>query len=102
MIKIQIKIPQGLSFSALRLARNSNGMVSFDWAPIERICSLSGVDVAIFREAPEDNLAALIDAWYRQHISRGGDKDPVQEDLIAEAIEENQLGGGLSHKPGRA
>lgn len=102
MTKIQIQIPEGLIFSALRLARNSNGMVSFDWAPIERICDLSGVDVAIFRDAPEDNLAALIDAWYREHLSRGGEKDPVQEDLIAEAIAENQLGGGLSHSPGRA
>jgi len=102
MTKIQIQIPEGLSFSALRLARNRNGMVSFDWAPIERICSLSGVDVAIFRDAPEDNLAALLDAWYREHLSRGGEKDSVQEDLIAEAIAENQLGGGLSHSPGRA
>ena len=102
MTKIQIQIPEGLSFSALRLARHSNGLVSFDWAPIERICDLSGVDVAIFRDAPEDNLAALIDAWYREHLARGGEKDPVQEDLIAEAIAENQLGGGLSHSPGRA
>ena len=102
MTKIQIQIPEGLSFSALRLARNSNGMVSFDWAPIERICDLSGVDVAIFREAPEDNRAALIGAWYREHLARGGEKDPVQEDLIAEALAENQFGGGLSHSPGRA
>lgn len=64
--------------------------------------TIESVEVAIFRDAPEDNLAALLDAWYREHLARGGKADPVQEDLIAEAIAENQLGGGLSHSPGRA
>lgn len=102
MPEIRLQIPDDLDFADLRLARDADGMVSFDWAPIEKICSLSGVEVSIFRDAPEDNLAALIDAWYREHLARGGEKDPVQEDLIAEAIAENQLGGGLSHSPGRA
>jgi hypothetical protein len=102
MPEMRVQIPDDLDFSDLRLARDSDGMVSFDWSPIEKICAISGVDVAIFREAPEDNLAALIDAWYREHLSRGGEQDPVQEDLIAEATAENQFGAGLSHRPGRA
>jgi len=102
MPEIRIKIPDSLDFSALRLARDADGMVSFDWTPIEKICTLNNLDFAIFRDAPEDNLAALLTAWYADHLSRGVAPDPVQEDLIAEAKAEDALGGGFSHAPGRA
>ena len=102
MKPVTIAIPDGVEFSDLRLARDPDGAVSFDWTPIERICAASGIAVAVFRDAPEDNVSGLITAWYRDHLARGGAPDPVQEDLIAEAAFEDQLGGGMSHAPGRA
>jgi hypothetical protein len=102
MKSLTIIIPDDLEFSALQLARDPDGMVSFDWTPIARICEASGVDVAIFRDSPEDNVAGLIMAWYVEHRQRGGTPDPVQEDLIAEARIEDERGAGLSHAPGRA
>lgn len=97
-----IKIPDDVQFADLKLARDSDGRVSFDWSPIERICEASGVDPAIFRDAPEDNVSGLIVAWYAEHLRGGGARDPVQDDLIAEAALEDELGGGISHQPGRA
>lgn len=102
MPELRIQIPADLDFSALRLARDAYGMVSFSWLPIERICAESGIDVAIFRDAPEDNLAALVNAWYAEHIARGGKRDPVQEDFIAETLLEDERGGGFSYPPGAA
>lgn len=99
---LTIQVPDDLDFSALKLARDVDGMVSFDWGPIETICAASGIDVGIFREAPEDNIAGLLTAWYSAHRQRGGAADPVQEDLIAEAALEDSRGGGISHAPGRA
>jgi hypothetical protein len=99
---LTIQVPDDLDFSALKLARDADGMVSFDWGPIETICAASGIDVDIFREAPEDNIAGLLTAWYAAHRQRGGAADPVQEDLIAEAALEDSRGGGISHAPGRA
>lgn len=99
---LTIQIPEDLDFSELRLARDPDGMVSFDWSPIARICEASGIDVAVFRGAPEDNVASLITAWYREHLARGGARDAVQDDLIAEAQIEDERGGGISHPPGRA
>lgn len=99
---ITVRIPDDLEFSALNLARDPDGMVSFDWSPIERICEANGIDVSMFRDAPEDNVGGLITAWYAEHRARGGEPDPVQEDLIAEARIEDERGGGISYRPGLA
>lgn len=62
--------------------------MEFDWAPIEAICVASGLDIALFRDQHEDNVAGLIAAWYAMHRQRGGASDPVQEEIIAEALSE--------------
>lgn len=98
----KVAIPDDLDFSGLRLARDPDGGVSFDWAVIERICEASGLPVEILRDGPEGNVAGLIVGWYNAHRQRGGDPDPVAEDLIAEVQVENEHGGGQSHAPGRA
>ena len=97
-----LQIPDGVAFSDLKLARHPSGDVAFDWAPVERICAASGLDIALFRESDEGNVAGLVVAWYRAHRAAGGDLDPTAEDLIAEAEAEDRLGGGQSHQPGRA
>jgi hypothetical protein len=95
-------IPADVLFSDLKLARDASGSVSFDWAPIERICAASGLDIALFREGPEDNLGALLASWYQGHRAAGGERDPVYEDLIGEVAAEDAAGQRYSHAPGRA
>lgn len=98
----KVSIPDDLDFSDLRLARDPNGGVSFDWAVIERICEASNLQVEMFRDAPEDNVAGLIVGWYNEHLQSGGASDPVAEDLISEVLAENDAGQSVSHQPGRA
>lgn len=98
----RITIPAGLDFADLKLARDPDGAVSFDWTPIERICAASGLDMSLFRESAEDSLAGLVAAWYREHLRRGGARDAVQDDLIAEVEVEERLGQVVSLPPGRA
>lgn len=101
--RIAIGIPAGLAFSDLKLARDpQTGDVSFDTAVIERICAANGLSDDYFMTRSEDALSELLAHWYRSHLAAGGAPDPVQEDLIAEARAEDERGGGLSHKPGRA
>lgn len=97
-----LSVPDDLDFAALKLARDADGHVSFAWEPIERLCSIDGIDIVLFREGPEDNVSGLITAWYFAHRQRGGAPDAVQEDLIAEVLLEDGHGGGISHAPGRA
>lgn len=98
---VAIVIPNDLDFSALRLARTADGSVSFDWTPIERICKASGVDIAMFRDHSEDNLASVLTNWYTAHRAAGGEADPVAEDLLAEIRAEDAAGQHHSHAPGR-
>lgn len=98
----QITIPDDVRFSDLRLARGPDGQVSFDWTPIERICAASGIDVALLRDGPEDNVGGLVVAWYAEHLRHGGERDPVQDDLIAETLAEERGGQRVSLPPGSA
>ena len=99
---IQIAIPDDVEFADLRLQRDPDGAVSFDWTPIERICAASGLSVDVLRDGPEDNIAGLIMHWYGAHRAAGGAPDPVQEDLITETALEDAAGQHHSLPPGRA
>lgn len=98
----KVAIPDNLNFSDLRLARDPDGGVSFDWAVIERICEASGLSVEMFSDASEDNVSGLIAGWYQAHRQHGGEADPVAEDLLGEVHAENAAGQHASHAPGRA
>ncbi|MEW6647202.1 MAG: hypothetical protein AB1450_08395 [Pseudomonadota bacterium] len=93
MQAVKIIIPDGLEFAALHLSRDPiTGDLEFDWSPIESICAASGLDIAMFHDAPEDNVCALLTAWYMEHRARGGAIDLVQEQIIAEVQAEDALG----------
>lgn len=96
-----ISVPDDLNFSELRLAREPNGDVGFDWHVIERICAANNLPVEIFRDAPEQNVTTLLVAWYQMHRQHGGAPDPVADDLIAETDAENAAGQSFSYPPAR-
>lgn len=98
----RVAIPEGLEFADLRLSREADGSVSFDWSVIERICAASGLPIEMLRDGPEDNVVGFIIGWYEAHRQRGGAPDPVVEDLDAERIAEDAAGQHISHAPGRA
>ena len=100
--KVVITIPEEVRFEDLELSRDPDGMVSFSWKPIEKVCRASNLDASILKESTEDNVSGLLVAWYQQHRDNGGGLDSVAEDLIFEVAAENKLGGGLSHHPGKA
>jgi len=102
VVMIKIAIPENLDFSDLKLGRESDGSVSFDWSVIEKICEESNIPIAYFREGSEDRVSELMFYWYMEHLKRGGKQDPVADDLIREVEEEVRRGQNYSHEPGRA
>jgi hypothetical protein len=99
---MKITIPD-LNFSDLHLKRDcsTNGNIEFDWSLIEDICDASGIDIAEFRDAHEDNVSSLIHQWYAEHKAQGGAPDAVMEDIIIEAKLE-EVFGSFRYKPGNA
>jgi hypothetical protein len=102
-IKARIIIPADVQFSDLKMARDPvTGYMAFDWAPIERICEVSGIDIRLFRDQSEDNVAGVLSMWYAQHRAAGGEPDLVFDQLIAEADIDDSHGHGFSHQSGQA
>lgn len=89
-IQIKITIPPDINFSDLKLSRDpSTGEVEFEWAPIEKLCAFNELDINIYKKCHEDNVAGLIFAWYIEHLNAGGDRDPTQDQIIAEVRDED-------------
>lgn len=102
-VTLILTIPASLSFSDLKLTRDTvTGDIVFSWAAVQELCTASGVDIALFCGAHEDNVAGLITEWYSRHRKHGGKPDPVAEELLAEIMVEDVLGDGISYPPGRA
>lgn len=92
-------IPDDVQFSDLQMTRDpGTGDVEFELDPLQKICRASGLDIT----EPNIDLLQLISQWYRVHRAAGGEPDPVQEDLIAEARAEDAAGQPFSLPPGRA
>lgn len=100
--ELKISIPDGISFADLKLDRSVTGSITFDANIINTICEHSGIAPKMFWESHEDNMAALIVAWYANHLKNGGQHDPVADDLITETLAEDERGGGISFPSGRA
>jgi hypothetical protein len=83
MVTLRVVVPEGVSFSDLKLHRSASGL-KFDWAPLEAICEASGIDIALRKEEDESNAAGLIEQWYASHRALGGARDPVMEELLRE------------------
>lgn len=79
-------IPEGVDYSALRLAREPDGSITFDTAVLARVAESSGIDP---ENLDEDGISALLKAWYVHHRQRGGATDPVQEELLEEIKHED-------------
>lgn len=101
MFAVRIRIPEGVRFADLRLARARDGVLSYDEATIERVCVASGLDPHTVL-ANEDIVGALLITWHERACEGGEPADPVMADLIAEARAEDERGDGLSHPAGRA
>lgn len=63
--------------------------MSFDWAPIEEICTASHLDIHYLREQTEENVCGLLIAWYHEHRQAGGDADPIMEQILIEVRSED-------------
>ena len=100
--ELKISIPEHINFPDLHLERKPDGAITFNADVINQVLRHSGIDPRLFWESDEDNMAGLIIDWYASHLKNGGAHDPMADDLIAEALAEDEFGSGISHKPGRA
>jgi hypothetical protein len=99
MRALNISVPKEVDFADLQLRRHADGVIAFNWRPIEAICAASGIDHTAFCT---DDVAAFIVAWYGRHLAAGGARDATADDLITEVAIEEMHGQAASHEAGRA
>jgi hypothetical protein len=85
-----IQIPVDISFEDLHLSRDPvTGLIEFDAEPVEQVCEANHIDPDTL--LTEDNIGALLSAWYQAHRANGGAADPVQEQILAEVQAEDDF-----------
>lgn len=90
---LYLTIPPDVTFSDLNLQRDSvTGDLTFEWAPIERICEASGIKPEDLMEKSEETFPELLIAWYQVHLDNGGAPDRVEEQILAEVEAEIMYG----------
>ena len=99
---VDIVIPSGVVFSDLELKRDVDGLVQFNWAPIEAICEASGIDSKSLKQAKCESVATLLVHWYIAHLGQGGLPDRVQEELMTDAWTEDWGPAQHTFPPGHA
>jgi hypothetical protein len=93
MPQLKIHLPEDIDFASLHLSRDPlTRQISFESEPIEALCERSGIDPEIFLNGPQINVAALLAAWYAEHLRSGGPRDPVADQIFIEAITEAHYG----------
>lgn len=78
---ITIKLPEGRSFTDLKLRRCSDDAIDLDMDLIEQICYLNEWDFKKVCADPGPVISTILTAWYKTHLAEGGAPDNVMEDF---------------------
>lgn len=99
---VSIRVPEDTNFADLKLVRDANGEVSFEWLPIKKICDASNIPFEVFKDGPINNALSLIMGWYDIHIQAGGERNAALDDIWAEARIYFQRGQSIIPDSGNA
>ena len=82
-----ITIPAGLGFAELALEREPRTRrLLYKPVPLERLVSANRLAIRGTMFEEEDLAAWLIAEWYLAHRVRGGEPDPIAEEVLAEIV----------------
>lgn len=83
LTRVEISIPDGISFDSLGLELDDDGSISFDIETLEAVALESGIDVVLLDE--DYVLQVLLISFYQWHRVQNGDVNAVMEDIIEQA-----------------
>jgi len=83
LTRVEISIPDGISFDSLGLELDDDGSISFDIETLEAVALESGIDIALLDEGYV--LQVLLISFYQWHRVHNGEVNLVMEDIIEQA-----------------
>jgi hypothetical protein len=78
---LTLKLPEGYSFSDLKLRRYAADAIDLDMDLFKLVCTLNGMDFERVLLNPGPVVTAVLTVWYKRHLADVGAPDALMEDL---------------------
>ena len=78
---LTLKLPEGHSFSDLKIRRCADDAIDLDMDLVKLICNLNGLDFDKVCLNPGPVVTSILTIWYKSHLAEGGQPDPLMEQL---------------------
>lgn len=78
---LTLHLPEGYSFSDLKLRRCADDAIDLDMDLVKLICTLNGLDFEKVCQNPGPVITTILTVWYKSHLASGGEPDALMEVL---------------------
>ena len=78
---LTLKLPEGYSFSDLKIRRCADDAIDLDMDLVKLICQLNGLDFEKVCQNPGPVVTSILTVWYKSHLAEGGETDALMEVL---------------------
>lgn len=78
---LTLKLPEGYSFSDLKIRRCEDDAIDLDMDLVKLICSINGLDFEKVCQDPGPVVTTILTVWYKSHLAEGGQPDALMEAL---------------------
>ena len=78
---LTLKLPEGYTFSDLKLRRCDDDAIDLDMELVRLICQINALDFEKVCQNPGPVVTSILTVWYKIHIAGGGLPDALMEEL---------------------
>ena len=78
---LTLKLPEGYTFSDLKIRRCEVDAIDLDMDLVKVICKLNGLDFDKVCQNPDPVVTSILTVWYKTHLAGGGQPDALMEEL---------------------
>jgi hypothetical protein len=78
---LTLKLPEGYSFSDLKVRRCDDDAIDLDMDLVKLVCKINGLSFDKVLQNPGPVVTSILTVWYKTHLAEGGAPDALMEEL---------------------
>ena len=78
---LTLKLPEGYSFSDLKVRRCDDDAIDLDMDLVKLVCKINDLSFEKVLQNPGPVVTSILTVWYKNHLAQGGAPDPLMEEL---------------------
>jgi len=86
---LTLKLPEGYTFSDLKLRRCDDDAIDLDMDLVKLICNINALNFEKVCQNPGPVVTSILTVWYKSHIADGGRPDALMEELKSQQPRSN-------------